>query len=258
MIFTSPLLRPTRRRPAISPRFTSRSCSTMTVSVAGENRSMGWNVEIGCPVSRLSTTRNCSSSTGWNSECAVYTTCWLPSDEAISYCHTAYPRSVPRNMKTNESRVAGMAVRSKRRALGGAEAGVCPKARTPGAGAETAPRLTSSGKQRQGIGLEDCLLVRVAERQREELVDVLLHVLHTRAGPVGSPQHAVADLRETRKVLQQTGGRYPGDVEPDVPVTAQDEKRLRHVERAAAVRHHDAQRGEVDRHVVELHRVAVS
>ena len=99
--------------------------------------------------------------------------------------------------------------------------------------------------------------MRVAERQREKLVDVLPHVLHTRARPVGSPQHPIADLRETRKVLQQTGRRYPGDVEPDIRVAAQNEKRLRHVERAAAMRHHDAQRREVDRHVVEFHRVAV-
>src|SRR2546422_4108372 len=64
MSFTSPLFVPTRRRPTISPCFTSRSCSTMMVSLPGEKRSIRWKLAIGSLVWRLSTTRNRSSSTG--------------------------------------------------------------------------------------------------------------------------------------------------------------------------------------------------
>src|SRR5881409_2365650 len=117
--------------------------------------------------------------------------------------------------------------------------------------------LASSRKQSQRIGFENRLLVRVAERQRQELVDVEPHVFHARARPVGAPEDPIRELRETRKVLQQPGGRYPGDVEPHRPVASQNEKCLLHVQRPTAVRHHDAEIGKIDRHVVEVHRVAV-
>src|SRR6266700_357589 len=71
MTFTSPLFVPTRRRPPISPCFTSRSCSIMTVSLVGEKRSMRWKLAIGSPVWRSSATRSRSSSIGRNSDDAV-------------------------------------------------------------------------------------------------------------------------------------------------------------------------------------------
>src|SRR5437588_9137319 len=245
MIFTSPLLVPMRRRPEISPCRTSRSCSIITVSLVGENRSMRWNVERGAPVSRSSTTRSRSSSTGRNSERAVYTSCWVVSSGRISYCHTAQPRSWPRKWNTNESRVAGTAARSKRSDW------------EPEPWAADAAGLASSRKQSQRIGLENGLLVRVAQGQREELIDVHAHVLHPRTRPVRAPHDPVGELRETRKVLQQACGRNPGDVEPHSGMTAQHEERLFHIQRPAAVGHHDRQVGKVDRDVVELERVAV-
>src|SRR5438874_12592324 len=62
--------------------------------------------------------------------------------------------------------------------------------------AEGRGELASSRKQSQRIGLENRPLVRVAERQRQELVDVDPHVRHARAGPVGAPQDPICELRE--------------------------------------------------------------
>src|SRR5207302_7260972 len=240
MIFTSPLFVPMRRRPEISPCRTARSCSIITVSLVGENRSMRWNVERGAPVSRSSTTRSCSSSTGRNSERAVYTSCWVVSSGRISYCHTAQPRSWPRKWNTNESRVAGTAARSKRSDW------------EPEPWAADAAGSASSRKQSQRIGLENGLLVRVAQGQRQELIDVHAHVLHPRARPVGAPDDTVGQLRETRKVLQQARGRYPGDVEPYPWMAPQHEERFLHVQRPASVGHDDRQIGKVDGDVVQL------
>src|SRR5947199_4944948 len=179
-------------------------------------------------------------------------TSWVISSGRISYCHTAHPRSCPRSRNTNESRVAGTWATSNLSDLGlEAEPVVWAVA------ADASGRLASSRKQGQRIGLEDRLLVRVAERQRQELVDVVRHVLPARPRPIRSPQDPIGELRETRKVLQQAGGRYPGDVEPHLTVPSQNEKRLLHVQRPAAVRHHDAEIGKIDGDVVELHRVAV-
>src|SRR2546430_11036618 len=211
MIFTSPSRVPTRRRPPISPRFTSRSCSTMMVSLVGENRSMWWKVAIGSPVRRFSTTRSRSSSTGRNSECAVYSSSWVVSSCRISYCHTAYPRSAPRNMNTNESRRATKSVRSNRSGFRGSSVWA-------------ASELASSREQSQRIGLQNGLPVRVGERECQELIDVLAHVPDARARPIGSPQHAVGHLGQARKVLQQAGGGTPGDVEPAAPRPPHEER----------------------------------
>src|SRR5205809_673334 len=139
-------------------------------------------VEIGLLVRRFTTTRNRSSSTGRNSDVAVYTSSWVISSGRISYCHTAHPRSSPRSRNTNESRVAGTWATSNWSVLG------------PGGGpdvwavaADVSGGLASSRKQSQRIGLENRLLVRVAERQRQELVDVDPHVLDTGARPVRAP-----------------------------------------------------------------------
>src|SRR5438309_11984825 len=132
---------------------------------------------------------------------------WPISTERISYCHTAKPRGSPRNRNTNESRVAGMAATSNWSCWAGEDCAAAPAAP---AAAATLP----SREQSQRIGLEDGPSLRGVEREREKLVDVPLHVLHPGTRPVGAPQHAVGDLREARKVLQQPGGGNPGDVEP--------------------------------------------
>src|SRR3989442_9227502 len=212
MSFTSPFFVPTRRRPTISPCLTSRSCSTMMVSLPGEKRSIRWKLAIRLLVWRLSTTSSRSSPTGWNWDAAVYSTSWVISSGRISYCQTAHPRSAPRKSNTNESRVAGMAVRSN-------WSGLVPDD-------WAAAELASSRKQSQRIGLENGFLVGVAERERQELVDVQPHVLHTPAGPVRAPQHPVGHLGQAGKVLEQPPGRYPGHVEANPPVAAQHEASL--------------------------------
>src|SRR2546425_6154008 len=114
--------------------------------------------------------RKRSSSTGRNSDVAVYTSSWVVSSGRISYCHTAHPRSSPRRRNTNESRVAGTWATSNWSELGRGMGGgpdVWPVA------ADASGGLASSRKQSQRIGLENRLLVRVAERQRQELVDVV-------------------------------------------------------------------------------------
>src|SRR2546426_10097278 len=141
---------------------------------------------------------------------------WPISTERISYCHTAKPRGSPRNRNTNESRVAGMAATSNWRCCAGEDWAAAPA---------VAAALTSR-EQSQRIGLEDGLPLRGVEREREKLVDVPLHVLHPGTRPVGAPQHAVGDLREARKVLQQPGGGQPGPGEPDLRAPPGNEKRL--------------------------------
>src|SRR3989454_5832588 len=168
---------------------------------------------------------------------------WPISTERISYCHTAKPRGSPRSRNTNESRVAGIAATSNWRCCAG--------------GDWAAAATLTSREQSQRIGLEDGLLLRGVEREREKLVDVQLHVLHPRTRPVGAPQHAVGDLGEARKVLQQPGGGNPGHVEPDLRVPSKNEECLLHVQRASPMGHHELQVREVDRDVVQLHRIAV-
>src|SRR5439155_20430345 len=90
-------------------------------------------------------------------------------------------------------------------------------------------------EERQSVGFEDRLLLRFRQRQGQELIDVLPEILHTGAGPIGAPQHAVYDLRQAGKVLQQLGGRNACDIEPDLPMTSQAEKRFLHVQRTSAV-----------------------
>src|SRR6266446_7323937 len=85
------------------------------------------------------------------------------------------------------------------------------------------------GKKRKRVGFEDSLLLLLRKRQGQELIDVLPEVFHARAGPVGAPEHAVRELRQAGKVLQQLGGRNARHVESDFPMTSQDEKRLFHV-----------------------------
>src|SRR5882762_10120738 len=106
------------------------------------------------------------------------------------------------------------------------------------------------GKKRESVGFEDSLLLLFRKRQGQELIDVLPEVFHARAGPIGAPEHALSDLRQAGKVLQQLGGRNARHVESDFPMTSQDEKRLLHVQRPSTVRHHQLQIGKIDRDVV--------
>src|SRR5881396_4441864 len=123
----------------------------------------------------------------------------------------------------------------------------CSNAMRP-ACAESTPGISSStnnwrmgsrlrGEKRERVGFEDSPLLLVRERQGQKLIDVLPKVFHARTGPVGAPQHTVHDLRQAGKVLQQLGGRNARDVEPDFPMTSQDEERLVHVKRPPTMRH---------------------
>src|SRR5436853_4242187 len=102
-------------------------------------------------------------------------------------------------MNTNESRRATKSVRANRSGLGGSRD--C-----------AASELASSREQSQRIGLQNRLLMRVLERERQELIEVVAHVPDSRARPVGSPQDAVGHLGQARKVLQQDVGLIPVDV----------------------------------------------
>src|SRR2546428_962134 len=109
------------------------------------------------------------------------------------------------------------------------------------------------GEKRKSVGFEDGPLLLVRERQGQELIDVLTEVFHSRTGPVGTPQHAVHNLREAGKILQQLGGRNARDVEPDFPMTSQDKESFLHVERPSAVCHYQLQIRKIDGDVVQLH-----
>src|SRR5438045_8554503 len=110
-------------------------------------------------------------------------TSWVISSGRISYCHTAHPRSCPRSRNTNESRVAGTWATSNLRDLGlEAEPVVWAVA------ADASGRLASSRKQGQGMGLENRLRVRLAERQRQELVYGQPDSCLATARPVGPPE----------------------------------------------------------------------
>src|SRR5437016_13461077 len=82
------------------------------------------------------------------------------------------------------------------------------------------------GKKRKRVGFEDGLLLLFRKRQGQELIDVLSEVFHARAGPISAPEHAVGELRQAGKVLQQLGGRNARYVESDFPMTSHDEKRF--------------------------------
>src|SRR5712664_388350 len=91
----------------------------------------------------------------------------------------------------------------------------CSNAMRP-ACAESTPGMVSSnntnslrmgsglrGEKRQSVGFENGPLLLLRERQSQELIDVLTEVLHSRTGPVVTPQHAVHNLRQAGKVLQE-------------------------------------------------------
>src|SRR5690348_3254705 len=62
-------------------------------------------------------------------------------------------------------------------------------------------------EERQRVGFENRLLLRLRQRQGQELIDVLPEILDAGAGPVGAPQDAIRDLGQAGKVLQQFRGR---------------------------------------------------
>jgi hypothetical protein len=95
------------------------------------------------------------------------------------------------------------------------------------------------------------------QRQREKLIEILTQVLDARAGPVGAPHSLVGDFTEARKVVEQLRRRDTRNLEPDIGVAPEDEKRLLAPERAAPVGHHELEIGEIDRHIVQLERIAV-
>src|SRR5437660_12616380 len=97
-------------------------------------------------------------------------------------------------MNTNESRRATKSVRANRSGFGGSRD--C-----------AASELASSREQIQRISLQNRLLMRVLERERQELIEVVAHVPDYRARPAGSPQYAIVHLRKARKILQQAGRR---------------------------------------------------
>src|SRR5437879_13468393 len=110
-------------------------------------------------------------------------TSWVIASGRISYCHTAHPRSCPRSRNTNESRVAGTWATSNVSDLGlEAEPVVWAVA------ADASGRLASSRKQGQRIGLENRLLVRIADGQRSERVGVVPHGLHAGGLRVAVPE----------------------------------------------------------------------
>src|SRR2546422_10329892 len=63
------------------------------------------------------------------------------------------------------------------------------------------------GEERKSVGFEDGPLLLVRERQGQELIDVLTEVFHSRTGPVGTPQHAVHNLREAGENTHQARRR---------------------------------------------------
>src|SRR5690242_2143893 len=75
-------------------------------------------------------------------------------------------------------------------------------------------RVSNSRKKRQSVGFEDGPPLYIGKGQGQELIDVVPQILHAWAGPIGAPQHAVRDLRQAGKVLQQPGRRNARDVEP--------------------------------------------
>src|SRR3989442_10701085 len=77
------------------------------------------------------------------------------------------------------------------------------------------------GEERKSVGFEDGPLLLVRERQGQELIDVLTEVFHSRTGPVGTPQHAVHNLREAGKRIPPLGGWHDPEVEPLISLTTQ-------------------------------------
>ena len=109
----------------------------------------------------------------------------------------------------------------------------------------------------QAVLTQDLPLNHGQQRQREKLIEILTQILDARAGPVGAPYGLVGDFTEARKVVEQLRRRDTRDLEPDIGVPPEDEKRLLAPERAAAMGHHDLKIGEIDRHIVQLERIAV-
>src|ERR1041384_4076741 len=104
-------------------------------------------------------------------------------------------------------------------------------------------RLARSGrrKQRQSVRFRHRSAVRIAQWQRQELVHILPQIADPGTRPISAPQHAVNDLGQSGKVVQQLQRRNAGDIEPDMSMTSQDEERLFHIEGPPAVRHDEGQ-----------------
>src|SRR4051794_12902640 len=97
----------------------------------------------------------------------------------------------------------------------------------------------------------------IGKRQGQELIQVLLEILDSRARPVGPPNHPVCDFSQPGEVLEQFGGRNSRELQVYPLMPPQYEKSFVHPQGPSTMGHYDGEIGEIDRHVIQLHRMAV-
>src|SRR5208337_1691407 len=96
-----------------------------------------------------------------------------------------------------------------------------------------------------------------AHRQRFEFLKIPFYVRNTRTRPVRAKQRFVGDLIEAREILEQRLRRNAADVEIDVRVPSNEEKRGLHPQRPPAMGQQDFELGEINGHIVHMDWVAV-
>src|ERR1700691_4770153 len=96
-----------------------------------------------------------------------------------------------------------------------------------------------------------------ANRQRFEVVQILLDVWDARAGPVRAELSLVCELLETREIFEQRFRWNAADVEINVGVPAKQKECGLHPKRTTAVRQQDFEVREIDCHIVKVDRIAI-
>src|SRR5581483_7174128 len=106
------------------------------------------------------------------------------------------------------------------------------------------------------VGLEDLTLDRIGKTESAEVVEVLLDVGNAGPGPVRAEESLCRDLLEAGKIFEESLGRDAADVEINVAVAADEEKRGVHPQGAAAVGEQDFELGKIHGNIVNVDGIA--
>src|SRR5271165_6366 len=119
-------------------------------------------------------------------------------------------------------------------------------------------RFSPSLRPERGRRLAQNLLPHLfTHGQSLELLQIPLNVRNAWTRPVGAKQRLVRNLIQPRKILQQHLRRDAADIEMYIRMSPYEKKRGVHPQRTPAVGQQNLQPGEIDRHIVNIDRVAI-
>src|SRR5580704_8378414 len=104
---------------------------------------------------------------------------------------------------------------------------------------------------------QDLLLQLFTQRERPEIIEILLDVRYARTRPIRAEEGFMSDLLKAREILEQGLGRNAADVEINVRMTTNEKESSLHPEWAASVRQQDFQLREIDGDIIQIQGIAI-